>query len=249
MSKVIIEQSGFCVANMKVPRRLRREASHNARCSVGQVHLPDFGSLFGLGSRFGRHSDTQVCDQRLLGLRNQGKEVPGYLLLPLSHFTEQSIVLETFRNFQQSLARGLSSLVDKYDKYAKHQMAKHVTELPSSSADFPVHWTFSRVDINRKTWTMEVSRGLSMASRTLCKSTTASFLSNFTGLPRAGYRSFSSVPVLFAPRQLSPGAAKERAAAKEKSKRKKKKYQFYRQYDKKDLESFTLCEAIRLAIP
>ncbi|KIX09339.1 ribosomal protein L1 [Rhinocladiella mackenziei CBS 650.93] len=87
---------------------------------------------------------------------------------------------------------------------------------------------------------MEASRGILTATRRLCRSTTASFLAPITSLPTTTCRSFSSVPVLFAPRQSS--AAK---AAKEKAKRKKKKYQFYKQYDLKEMQQFTLCEAMR----
>ncbi|KAG9769603.1 Large ribosomal subunit protein uL1m [Exophiala dermatitidis] len=89
---------------------------------------------------------------------------------------------------------------------------------------------------------MEVSRGLSMASRSLCRSTTSSFLAPLTTLSRAGCRPFSSVPVLFAPRQ--GGAGKDKAA-KEKAKRRKKKHQMYKQYDLKEMEQFTLCDAMR----
>ncbi|EXJ91953.1 hypothetical protein A1O3_00503 [Capronia epimyces CBS 606.96] len=89
---------------------------------------------------------------------------------------------------------------------------------------------------------MEMPRGLSLASRTLCRSTTSSFLAPFTTTPRTGCRSFSSVPILFAPRQ---GGGSKDKAAKEKAKRRKKKHQMYKQYDLKEMEQFTLCEAMR----
>lgn len=93
---------------------------------------------------------------------------------------------------------------------------------------------------------MEVSRGLSWASQSLCRTTTSSFLAPFTAASRTACRSFSSVPALFAPRQ---GAGSKDKAAKEKAKRRKKKHQMYKQYDLNEMEQFTLCEAIRYVAP
>lgn len=97
---------------------------------------------------------------------------------------------------------------------------------------------------------MDVSRGLSAVTKTLCKSTTSSFLSCFTSVPRttttaAACRSFSSIPVLFAPRSSS----KDNKQAKEKARRRKKKHQMYKQYDLKEIQQFTLCEAMRYINP
>jgi hypothetical protein len=50
--------------------------------------------------------------------------------------------------------------------------------------------------------------------------------------------------VLLAPKQLS---AKDRQA-REKAKKRRKKHQNYKQYDLKDMQQFTLCEAIRLVL-
>ncbi|KAK7902243.1 hypothetical protein LTR67_001887 [Exophiala xenobiotica] len=86
---------------------------------------------------------------------------------------------------------------------------------------------------------MEVSRGLSVATRSFCRSTTSSFLASFTSLPRVQARTFSSIPVLFAPR-----SAKDKQAAV-KAKKKKKKHQMFKQYDLREMQQFTLCEAMR----
>ncbi|KIW45905.1 ribosomal protein L1 [Exophiala oligosperma] len=86
---------------------------------------------------------------------------------------------------------------------------------------------------------MEASRGLAAATKRLCCSTTSSFLSSFTSLPKTATRSFSSVPILFAPR-----SSKDKAAAA-KAKKRKKRHQTFRQYDLKDMQQFTLCEAMR----
>ncbi|KAI1615640.1 50S ribosomal protein L1 [Exophiala viscosa] len=88
---------------------------------------------------------------------------------------------------------------------------------------------------------MEVSRSLSVATKSLCRSTTSSFLASFTSPSRTTTRSFSSIPVLFAPRG---GSGKDKST-KEKMKRRKKKHQFYKQYDLKEMQQFTLCEAMR----
>lgn len=89
---------------------------------------------------------------------------------------------------------------------------------------------------------MEVPRLLSRATGSLCKFTTSSFLAPLTRTP-ATTRSFSSVPVLFAARPVS---AKDRAA-KDKARKRKKKHRAYKQYDLKEMQQFTLCEAMRYA--
>ncbi|KIW57807.1 ribosomal protein L1 [Exophiala xenobiotica] len=86
---------------------------------------------------------------------------------------------------------------------------------------------------------MEVSRGLSAATRSFCRSTTSSFLASFTSLPRVPARTFSSIPVLFAPR-----SAKDKQAVA-KAKKRKKKHQMFKQYDLREMQQFTLCEAMR----
>ncbi|KIV93052.1 ribosomal protein L1 [Exophiala mesophila] len=88
---------------------------------------------------------------------------------------------------------------------------------------------------------METSRGLKMASMNLCRSTTSSFLSPLLSAPRSTIRSFSTVPTLWAPRT---SASKEKAM-KEKAKRRRKKHSTFVQYDLRQMEQFSLCEAMR----
>lgn len=97
---------------------------------------------------------------------------------------------------------------------------------------------------------MEASRSLSRATRSLCRFTTSSFLAPFLTRPavpclaNATTRAFSSTPFQSAtttPRQLTD---KERAA-REKMKRRKKKHRAYKQHNLKDMQQFTLCEAMR----
>lgn len=95
--------------------------------------------------------------------------------------------------------------------------------------------------IGHGTSAMEISRGLSVATKSLCRSTTSSFLASFTSPSKTPTRSFSSIPVLFAPR----GTSAKGKQAKEKMRRRKKKHQFYKQYDLKEMQQFTLCEAMR----
>lgn len=92
---------------------------------------------------------------------------------------------------------------------------------------------------------MELSGGLAAATKSLCKSTTSSFLASFTSGPRIASRSFSSIPVLFAPRH---GTSAKDKLAKEKAKRRRKKHQAYKQYDMKEMQQFTLCEAMRYVL-
>ncbi|KIW91626.1 ribosomal protein L1 [Cladophialophora bantiana CBS 173.52] len=96
---------------------------------------------------------------------------------------------------------------------------------------------------------MDVSRGLSMATTRLCRLTTSSFLAPFvtrasTPCIAAAARCFSSAPTLFAAGGSRPLSDKEKAA-REKIKRRRKKHRAYKQYNLKDMEQFTLCEAMR----
>ncbi|EXJ60848.1 hypothetical protein A1O7_05001 [Cladophialophora yegresii CBS 114405] len=96
---------------------------------------------------------------------------------------------------------------------------------------------------------MELSRSLSRATRSLCRLTTSSFLAPLLTRTTApcisiATRSFSSAPALSAtggPRQLTD---KDRAA-REKVKRRRKKHRAYKQHNLKDMQQFTLCEAMR----
>ena len=60
---------------------------------------------------------------------------------------------------------------------------------------------------------------------------------------RSCVRSFSALASLYAPRNAAK-PSKEKLA-KEKAKRKKKKHVNYRQYNLKEAEQFTLCDAMR----
>ncbi|KAH0837103.1 ribosomal protein L1 [Fonsecaea monophora] len=96
---------------------------------------------------------------------------------------------------------------------------------------------------------MDVSRGLSMATKRLCRLTTSSFLAPFltrasTPCIATAARGFSSAPVLSAVGGSRPLSDKEKAA-REKIKRRRKKHRAYKQYNLKDIEQFTLCEAMR----
>lgn len=59
-------------------------------------------------------------------------------------------------------------------------------------------------------------------------------------------RAFSALAPLYAPRS-GANLSKEKAA-KEKAKKRKKKHTMYKQYDLRDAEQFTLCDAIRFVL-
>ena len=59
-------------------------------------------------------------------------------------------------------------------------------------------------------------------------------------------RSFSALAPLYAPRS-GANLSKEKAA-KEKAKKRKKKHAMYKQYDLRQAEQFTLCDAIRFVL-
>lgn len=81
-----------------------------------------------------------------------------------------------------------------------------------------------------------------MASMNLCRSTTSSFLSPFLSVSRSATRSFSTAPALLAAPRVLSGKDK---ALKEKQKRRRKKHSNFVQYDMKQMEQFSLCEAMR----
>ena len=101
---------------------------------------------------------------------------------------------------------------------------------------------------------MEVSRNLTKATRSLCRFTTSSFLAPLlrrTAAPctatATATRSFSSALILSASGTPRPLTDKEKSA-REKFKRRKKKHRSYMQHDLKDMQQFTLCEAMRWAM-
>ena len=62
-------------------------------------------------------------------------------------------------------------------------------------------------------------------------------------LSRSCVRSLSAAAPLYAPRS-GANQSKEKAA-KEKAKKRKKKHNMYKQYDLREAEQFSLCDAIR----
>ena len=60
---------------------------------------------------------------------------------------------------------------------------------------------------------------------------------------RTCVRSFSALAPLYAPKS-GANVSKEKAA-KEKAKKRRKKHTMYKQYDLREAEQFTLCDAIR----
>ena len=65
-------------------------------------------------------------------------------------------------------------------------------------------------------------------------------------LSRSCLRSFSVLAPLYAPRS-GANLSKEKAA-KEKAKKRKKKHTMYKQFDLREVEQFTLCDAIRFVL-
>jgi hypothetical protein len=63
---------------------------------------------------------------------------------------------------------------------------------------------------------------------------------------RSCIRPFSAIAPLYAPRS-GANLSKEKAA-KEKAKKRKKKHTMYKQYDLREAEQFTLCDAMRYAL-
>jgi large subunit ribosomal protein L1 len=59
-------------------------------------------------------------------------------------------------------------------------------------------------------------------------------------------RPFSTIAPLYAPRS-GANLSKEKAA-KEKAKKRKKKHTMYKQYDLREAEQFTLCDAMRYVL-
>ena len=63
---------------------------------------------------------------------------------------------------------------------------------------------------------------------------------------RSCIRPFSAIAPLYAPRS-GANLSKEKAA-KEKAKKRKKKHTMYKQYDLREAEQFTLCDAMRYVL-
>lgn len=83
-----------------------------------------------------------------------------------------------------------------------------------------------------------------MATRSICRATPFSTsILNIT--PRIVARHFSFSPAALAPRQ---GGQNKEKLAKEKARKKRKKHAMYKQYDLKELEQFSLCDAMRFVI-
>lgn len=79
--------------------------------------------------------------------------------------------------------------------------------------------------------------GTTLAIRPACRAfTPAPFLA---AAPRTTTRSFSVLP------HLQAQKINKEKAAKEKAKKKRRKHPGYKQYDLKEMEQFTLCDAMR----